>query len=174
MTTPTTVLRAEHEIIQRALDVLDAAADRLERGAPHSDGWWRRLLEWFREFADRTHHAKEEQALFPALTRAGVPVDGGPIGVMLAEHQQGRDLIAAMASTDGAPRAASARRYGELLRAHILKENEVLFPMADAVLDETARQRLAREFAALVFVAGPGGSTEHAAAVLDRIRVDPA
>jgi hemerythrin-like domain-containing protein len=162
MQTPTAILRCEHALILRALDALEAAAERLERGEPALEWWWSQLLDWLRTFADRTHHAKEEGALFPAMTRAGVPDEGGPIGTMLTEHSRGRDLIAAMASSAGRQRAAAARDYAALLREHILKENEVLFPMADAVLDGPVQQGLTREFAAVA-----AGSLAYAEGVLD-------
>jgi hemerythrin-like domain-containing protein len=39
------------------------------------------LIGWLRGFADRTHHAKEERSLFPALAAAGISSEGGPIEV---------------------------------------------------------------------------------------------
>jgi hemerythrin-like domain-containing protein len=145
----TQVLLDEHALILRALETLEAAAARLERGDRLGEGWWQQLAAWFGTFADRVHHAKEEQILFPAMVRAGVPGGGGgPIGVMLAEHEEGRRLLAALADPDPRRRAETARRYAALLRAHIDKENSVLFPMAEAVLDEAARAALARDLAA--------------------------
>jgi hemerythrin-like domain-containing protein len=167
MKTPTDVLREEHVLILRALDTLERAADRLDRGIPVPDVWWEELIAWLRGFADATHHAREEKLLFPALARAGVPDEGGPVGTMRAEHVEGRALIAAMAQ--GAPweRAAAARRYVALLRAHIDKENSVLFPLAEAVLDEPAQQALARQFEAAAVELGPRGSIGQAEAVLE-------
>ncbi len=139
MKTPTDVLRDEHGLILRGLDVLETAAGRLEAGQEPPDGWWEDALDWLRSFADRTHHAKEEDLLFPAMIRAGLPSAGGPIDVMLEEHERGRALVRAMSVSTGAARAAAAREYVALLRAHIDKENEVLFPLADAVLADGAR-----------------------------------
>ena len=70
------------------------------------------------------------------MVKAGVPSEGGPIGVMLEEHTQGRVLVQAMAAAGPAERPAVARRYIRLLRDHIEKENGVLFPLADSILDE--------------------------------------
>jgi hemerythrin-like domain-containing protein len=52
-------------------------------------------------------------------------------------------------AAEPADRAAAARRYIRLLRDHIDKENEVLFPLADAVLDEQDQAGVCREFANL-------------------------
>jgi len=148
MGTPTEILREEHGVILGALALLERAAGRQEKGTP-PEGWWSELIAWLRAFADRTHHAKEEQLLFPAMVKAGVPSEGGPVAVMLEEHQQGRALIAAMEAGAREDRAARAREYVHLLRGHIDKENGVLFPLADAVLDEPAQRALAREFEAV-------------------------
>jgi len=169
MKTPTDVLRDEHRIILEALDVLDAAAERLARGGALPDGWWPELIEWLRAFADRNHHAKEERSLFPKMVKAGVPSEGGPVGVMLEEHTQGRALVQAMATGAPAERPDVARRYTRLLRDHIEKENGVLFPLADAVLDEAAQATLRGEFQGVADELGREASPDWAQATLDRL-----
>jgi hemerythrin-like domain-containing protein len=169
MPTPTEVLREEHRVILRALSVLEAAAARLASGRPLPEGWWPEIIAWLRAFADKNHHAKEESSLFPAMVKAGVPSDGGPIGVMLEEHQRGRALVRAMEAGEPAARAAKAREYVTLLREHIDKENGVLFPLADAVLDEAAQRALQREFDAVEADQGRDASIPHAEAAVERL-----
>ena len=164
MTEPTDVLRDEHVLILRALEVLEAAALRVAGGGHVDDAWWARIIAWLRGFADRNHHVKEECLLFPAMERAGVPVAGGPIGVMLEEHADGRALIRAMEATAGVDRAANARRYISLLRAHIDKENGILFPLADSILDDNARRALSRDFSAVADELGLDASLAGASA----------
>ena len=60
-------------------------------------------------------------------------------------------------------------RYVELLRAHIDKENGVLFPLADAVLDDEARQAVGRDFAAVAEELGRAASLDHAEAVMSAL-----
>jgi hemerythrin-like domain-containing protein len=170
MKTPTEILRAEHALILQALDLLEAAAGRAERGLATPEGWWAGLIAWLRAFADRNHHAKEERALFPAMAKAGVPAEtGGPLAVMQEEHSQGRALIRIMAQGEARPRAVAARRYGELLRNHIDKENDVLFPLADELLDRTAQDRVGREFAAVAAEMGPDAALDRAGAALQAL-----
>jgi hemerythrin-like domain-containing protein len=170
MPTPTDVLREEHRVILRALGVLEAAAARLAGGRLLPEGWWPEIIAWLRGFADKNHHAKEETSLFPAMVKAGVPSDGGPIGVMLEEHQRGRALVRAMEAGEPAARAAKAREYVALLREHIDKENGVLFPLADAVLDEAAQRALQREFEAVEAEQGRDASIPHAEAAVERLQ----
>ena len=169
MKSPTQVLIEEHRVILRALDTLERGADRLKGSGGLPAGWWEELVEWLRAFADRNHHAKEEQLLFPAMVRRGVPQEGGPIGVMGAEHVQGRALIVAMAVGEPAHRVTQAREYVALLRQHIDKENGILFPLADAVLDDQAVRTLSREFAAVEAEQGKTASIAWAEAAVERL-----
>lgn len=166
MTSPTQVLRDEHTLILRALDVLDeAVAD--EASTPLPEGWWSQLAAWLRRFADEGHHAKEETLLFPALLEAGLPAEGGPVAVMLAEHAEGRGLVAAIDATAGTPRATAARAYARLLRAHIDKENFVLFPLADELVDADRQRALEGALARLDGERGSQATLGYAEAVLE-------
>jgi hemerythrin-like domain-containing protein len=86
------------------------------------------------------------------MVSAGVPERGGPVGVMLAEHELGREEVRAMAAAIQ-PRvqaeafAAAAQRYSALLRAHIMKENNILFPMAERAIGELEWHALGEAFA---------------------------
>jgi hemerythrin-like domain-containing protein len=166
MKSPTDVLRDEHHLILTALATLERAADRLAGGGTLPGGWWERMLDWLRTFADRNHHAKEETSLFPAIVKAGVPAEDGPISVMLEEHVRGRALIQAMASAEAGERLAKAREYVSLLRDHIAKEDDVVFPLADSVLDERAVAAVAREFEAVEVERGRDASPDHAEMVV--------
>jgi hemerythrin-like domain-containing protein len=170
VTSPTEILREEHVLILRALAALEVAAARLAAGGALPPRWWDGMLGWLGAFADRGHHAKEEQALFPALIKAGAPAGGGPVDVMREEHARGRALIRDMADGEPARRAAAAaHEYVGLLRQHIDKENDVLFPLADALLDEGDRWAVRQEFEAVEADLGREGSMATAAARLDEL-----
>jgi hemerythrin-like domain-containing protein len=151
----TKLLKEEHEIILRGLRVLEALAARAARGEEVPAKAVGEVLEFLGGFADAHHHGKEEEILFPAMERAGFPRDGGPLEVMLHEHEQGRAFIAALRQT--APRAggthaermrfaAAARGYAQLLSAHIDKENQVLFVMADQAIAPDEQRRVDEAF----------------------------
>ena len=169
MRKPTDTLREEHRVILRAIALLEVAVGRLTDGRPLPEGWWETLLDWLRGFADLNHHAKEETLLFPALAQAGVPATGGPVSVMLEEHTEGRGLVQAMAHGHVDRRVEAARRYAHLLRDHIDKENGVLLPLADAVLDPESQLLLARAFEEVEAGQGRAASLDHAEAGLERL-----
>ena len=166
--TPTRILRDEHEVILRVLNAFESMLHRIEDGSPPDKEALRNAVEFFRGFADGCHHAKEEDCLFPAMERAGLPTQGGPVGIMLEEHEQGRAYIQEIRrAVEENPPDARKRMidngwaYIQLLRAHIHKENEILFPLADKSVPEPAMKAVARDFEAAEAARGEGETHEH-------------
>jgi len=166
---PTAVLRHEHEVILRALTQLERIGKELDAGKPIDRGALTWLVDFFKTFADRCHHGKEEQHLFPAMERHGIPREGGPIGVMLVEHDQGRAFIKAMAEANDRETAEAIKGYVTLLRAHIDKENDILFRMAEEVIPEAEQRGLLQAFEAVEQAVGGPGIHERLLAELERI-----
>ena len=134
-------LLTEHEAVRLTIEILKKIGQRIDAtGKISSTEHVEQLFEFFSTFVDRCHHGKEEELLFPALEQVGISREGGPVGEMLQEHQQGRDLVAKMKAAlsqylDGDGNAARqlkkhADEYITLLDNHIDKENNVLFPLA--------------------------------------------
>ena len=156
MAKATEVLMGEHRGIERMLTALEREIPKLEAGDATPVPVFAQGVDFLRGFADRCHHYKEEQHLFPLLASKGLPVEGGPIGVMLREHDEGRAYIRAMdeaikryqAGDQRALRdlASAARSYTQLLRAHIQKEDTVLFQLANQALTADEQQTLAETF----------------------------
>ena len=152
----TQILMDEHVVIDRVLTALQAAAVRLERGENVRAGFFVDAALFIKNFADGCHHRKEEGVLFVAMIAAGMPAQGGPIGVMLVEHDQGRTFTRAMKESaleleagDLSARAAvvsNALGYVTLLRQHIQKENNILFLMADKVIPPEKQEQVLQDF----------------------------
>lgn len=150
---PTQVLSEEHRVIERAL----AVVDKLTR-APIEESLesWKKALDFIRNFADQCHHLKEEKILFPALEKHGIPREGGPIGMMLLEHEEGRDYVRSMMAAvklcadeieaGKEMLVDNAKSYLRLLREHIQKEDEILFKIADDVIPADEQTMLLRMF----------------------------
>ena len=149
----TDMLSEEHRVIERVLDILQKLTTRpVENSLDH----WRKALDFFSRFADQCHHFKEEQVLFPSMEEHGIPREGGPIGMMLMEHEEGRTYVRAMLSAiplvETKNEAAKeilidkAKAYLQLLKEHIQKEYEILFKIADDVIPADEQKALLRAF----------------------------
>ena len=156
MLEPVRILREEHDNILRGLNVLDACAQKLHDQQDVAPETLEGLIEFFRLYADRTHHGKEEDLLFPAMIDYGFSLEAGPIHCMLADHEHNRELtremIAAAAEYRAGDKAAglrfasSADQYVRALREHIQKENLVLFVMADDAIPVEREPNLLAKF----------------------------
>src|SRR5688572_26686507 len=149
-------LEHDHHVIEEVAALLADVSAHASAERAFAFGAW--ALDFVRRFADGCHHAKEEQALFPLLEERGIPRRGGPIGIMLLEHQEGRDLAAnmerALAARDLPGFVASAGAWAGLLRVHIAKERGVLFPLGARRLDDADDRMLRERFAAIEREAG--------------------
>jgi hemerythrin-like domain-containing protein len=152
-------LMAEHRTIERALDRLEALATACGADRDDARAELATLAAFFAEFADHHHHGKEEAVLFELMVEAGLPRDVGPIACMLEEHASGRALVRRLRALGAGEGPLGARDQGELaevgasfcelLRAHIQKEDRVLYPMALRALDAAALAELDARCAAM-------------------------
>jgi iron-sulfur cluster repair protein YtfE (RIC family) len=133
----------------READNLLAAAGR--HGAQRE---WRACAGELSSFraALETHMQLEEQVLFPAFERA-TGTDSGPTAVMRAEHRQ---MLEALGAIESAAAATDSDHFDSLFRsfttfmdAHSMKEERILYPMCDRMLDTLTAAELQRQLAAL-------------------------
>jgi len=153
---PIEILKHEHQLILSVCDAATRESRRLSAGGTLDADRVERMVDFIRTFADRCHHAKEEDLLFVRMGERGFPVEAGPVAVMLHEHEAGRAHVRAIA--DALPRAAEgdagATRevathllaWADLLRSHIDKEDNVLYPMAERALTAEDMAGLADSF----------------------------
>lgn len=168
---PTQELTHEHAIVNQALKILAHLCDRVETGAPPNTAHIAQLLEFITEFVDRCHHAKEEELLFPAMEQAGGAQIKPMVAQMLAEHDTGRSFGRKLkqAFADYAAGQAhalpalvdNARRYIRILEPHIVKEDTILYVVAEQVLAQAQQTALTAGFAKIEAErAGPGKHEE--------------
>ncbi len=155
---PTDVLRHEHEVILLVVEAAKKVVEKIEQEDRLDLQKARKLMEFFSNFADKCHHAKEEKLLFPLMQDRGIPKEGGPIGVMLKEHEDGRAFIKGATEalkcleagqTKSNPLAVfrvNLKEYIELITSHIDKEDNILFPMAENIFAEDDEAELLRAF----------------------------
>lgn len=165
------VLMGEHRVIEKVLAALQAHAAELAGGRRFERDRVRDFADFFRHYADACHHGKEEDLLFKRMTEFGFPAEEGPIAVMLYEHRLGRQHVAVLRAIGDASGTATALEQAEfarhvgdyvpLLRDHIHKEDEILYPMALELLPPAELDRLAEEYEAFqAKVVGPAAYAE--------------
>jgi len=146
------LLMTEHRLIEGALEALDTRE-------PMPARFYLDAVEFIRGFADQAHHRKEEGVLFKAMARYGFPEDQGPVGMMLAEHEEARQITRALEDAArrleageqaaGEEAARHAQAYASLLRQHIEKEDQILYVMAEHAIPPDELEAMAEEFAAI-------------------------
>ncbi|MFZ4396343.1 MAG: hemerythrin domain-containing protein [Kiritimatiellia bacterium] len=159
---PLRELVEEHTVIKRAIAMLPVLAASLSAGVNDvSRRQVQELLAFVRNFADRFHHAKEEDLLFPLFEDAGEIITS-----MRAEHEVGRDHVraasAALAAADAVTVATHLQAYATLLMEHIRKEDEILYPWMDRALNDTQIGRLFAAFREVETRFGDGPAMERA------------
>ncbi len=155
---PTDVLKNEHRIIERMLRILFTASKKMQKGEEVDPQIFLKAVDFVRNFADKCHHGKEEDNLFPAIEKQGFPREGGPIGMMLIEHEEGRahirDLETAVKKYEQGDRSPQTKAnitghaigYAQLLTDHIQKEDTILYDIADHVIPPAEQDRLIKVF----------------------------
>jgi len=148
-------LEEEHKLILQMIKALSTLQPAIEKGKIDPDTLTP-VVDFFRTYADKFHHAKEEAQLFPMLEKRGVRPSGCPIGVLHSEHEQGRVLITALSDSiekckHGDPAAGAAigsyiKNAINFYTEHIWKEDYLLFPMSKKVLTQSDQAELQKGF----------------------------
>ena len=162
-------LMNEHRVIEQVLGSLETFAHNLQQQADAERELVKDYGDFFRNFADKCHHGKEEDRLFTKMNAYGFPAQFGPVAVMLAEHVEGRAHVGALVTVGAGSGPLTnderdaviehALAYVPLLRAHIMKEDNILYPMALQAIPQAEMEAMAEDFEA--FEANVMGAGEH-------------
>lgn len=144
----TNLLRQDHIVILRALNVLQAMVERKNGEAIDQDDATT-LLRFVRTFSDEHHHLKEEGVLFPEVMRTS-EAQGGPLRHLLFEHNQERSLVEgledALHTGKGSDFVLFANRLTDRVRNHIQKEDSILFPILDVLISSALDEKVSTGF----------------------------
>lgn len=150
MSNITQQLMTEHQNILRVIDQVLTECNRIERGGDLDVEFMEQTIDFIRNYADKFHHAKEEDILFKAMLQNVDNMHCNPIPVMLYEHQDGRDYIRdlenALNKNDKYGVIENARGYCFLLQNHIYKEDNVLYPMAEESLSHEQKKSVLEKY----------------------------
>ncbi len=172
-------LMGEHRVIEQVLDCLEKLTEQCRSAGKLEPQPARQILDFLRTFADRCHHAKEEDRLFPALQAHGLGGGCGPVAVMLREHELGRLYLQGMDQAIDSASAGDAnavqwftqhaQSYIRLLREHIRKEDHCLFPHADSALGPEEERQLESSFQRIETEELEPGTHERALALANQL-----
>lgn len=146
----TKILSDEHKLILEAIDILTIKTNLLTDVQELDRQFYDDAISFIRDFADRFHHAKEEDILFVELNSDEVSMHCNPTGQMLYEHELGRSFVRAIEQglRDGDIKMikSNVSQYAELLTDHIFKEDMILYPMADQALGMAVQEAMIIKF----------------------------
>lgn len=170
MSRPLAILMNEHRLIEQALGSLETCAIEVAGGLRLERAVARDYAAFLRGYADAWHHGKEEDILFARMVERGFSTESGPVAVMLHEHRQGRALVGAIgavgegagdvSAAESVSFVASAQGFVPLLRQHIQKEDNILYPMSQRVLSSVEFEKMLEDFAEFEAKAGADGTRD--------------
>lgn len=156
---PTENLKREHEAISEVLNIMSKIVDDIKAKKVFYTTDIDSIVNFLIYFWYNCHNQKEEQVFYPALMRAGIQTDDDSIGDITHEHSMGRIYIREMShsienckvgnSFSSEKLVDNLNNYVNLLRFHIQKEEEVLFPKANVVLTEENQREISNQFEAI-------------------------
>jgi hemerythrin-like domain-containing protein len=143
-------LRHEHDVILDAINLMERTAV-LPEAQDIDTALFGKMVVFLREYAERMHHGKEEDILFPIMRKNQMLARLADL--LVEEHDEARKLLAAIEAALTEPVKHDRLRnavldYAQLIRDHVAKENEVIFKATEHELGETELQELKRGLAA--------------------------
>ncbi|HEY6913606.1 MAG TPA: hemerythrin domain-containing protein [Paludibacter sp.] len=149
------ILVNEHDSILRMIKITQTILENEDTDQVNIEDV-EQIIDFIKNFADKYHHLKEEDVLFMEMENYGMSRENGPIGVMLHEHDEGRNFIKqAVEGIEkyklGNDSSFDQIKYGLLnycilLTNHIGKENSILYPMAERLLPDAVKEAMAENF----------------------------
>lgn len=149
------ILVEEHESILKMIQVTETILntdDVAKVNILHVEN----IIDFIKNFADKYHHLKEEDVLFLEMEKHGMSTKFGPIAVMLAEHEEGRNYIKLAVEGIEKFKLGETSAFGQikgnllnyctLLTSHIGKENNILYPMAERILPANIKLAMSENF----------------------------
>ncbi|MFV0484595.1 MAG: hemerythrin domain-containing protein [Bacteroidales bacterium] len=143
-------LMNEHQVILGVIAKTLDECDNIESGKELNKDFFLKVVDFIRNYADKFHHAKEEDILFASMLENMANMHCNPIPVMLHEHEEGRDYLKGMVdgleNSDTKKTVFCARGYCVLLQQHIYKEDNVLYPMAEQAISDTQKAQVNEQY----------------------------
>ena len=145
------ILSGEHENILKVVDALESEIGKLNNKNINAL-FFRKVIDFIRNYADKFHHAKEEDILFKEFNKCAEEgrVHCNPVEQMLVEHDEGRRCVKMMElgldENNKEELIKGSGGYINLIREHILKEDNILYPMIEETLGDKTKKSIIAQF----------------------------
>jgi hemerythrin-like domain-containing protein len=142
---PMKILVQEHVLIKRLLALIPRLIEDCDLESESGRQVIRDAVDFVRSYADKFHHAKEEEILFKCFDE-----ELDILKVMRQDHETGRAhvraVLEAVEKRDRVSASEHLNGYRELLTEHIKKEDEILYPWMDRELSDRQIGQLFSQF----------------------------
>jgi hemerythrin-like domain-containing protein len=150
-------LMREHRLIERMVNLLNSALMQIGEKNEVDVKLLPVAIDFFRSYADRIHHGKEENILFRELAKKKLSqMHGLVIDELVQEHIVGRKMVSTLDSAWRAYAGGNAGALNEIMTAikelvgfypaHIKKEDERFFYPAMEYLNKQEQAAMLEEF----------------------------
>ena len=140
------VLFDEHEIIVNAIDTAKQAKSLIGKDDAAYEKLITQLIGFFRNYADKYHHFKEEEILFPEMAKRNELLADGVIKEMFENHADFRLMIKNIETSLNKKQYPQAQQqleqYTEALLDHIAVENDEVFQTAETIFSEEELEKI--------------------------------
>jgi hemerythrin-like domain-containing protein len=152
---PTENLNSEHKDILELLGIMSRISKNIISNEVFYTSDIEEIIDFLKHFIEKSHHKKEE-IFYPILSGVDNLKDKEELSVMLYEHVLSRNYLKDINSCvinckignsfSQDLLAESMMKYVVLIKNHINKEEKIIFPMADKILNETQQREVFSQF----------------------------
>ena len=146
------ILKKEHENILKIADAIEKECKIIESGKEINKNFFEKVIWFIKNYADKFHHSKEEDILFKEMLKDSTQecLHCNPIDQMLYEHNLGRNFIRELEKGLKAKNKEkiikNAKAYSHLIREHIFKEDNILYPMTESIFNNKTKKSILKKF----------------------------
>jgi len=154
--TPTENLIKEHEEINELLDIMSKIALKIKSKDVFYPTDVEEIIDYLIIIIDKSHHGKEDEVFYPELISSGIPKETAPLSIINYEHTLAHRYLKDISSCvvnckigndfSGELLADSLTNYVVVIKNHIQREEEIIFPIANEVLSSEKQNEISQRF----------------------------
>jgi hemerythrin-like domain-containing protein len=148
MIKPSGPLMVEHRLIEKMVNLLKKEIIRIKKDGYLNSKFIDSAVDFFRIYADKTHHGKEEDILFKAMAKKPMSSDmKNMMDELIKDHITARLQVSALAECKNNDKAIEIMQsLIALYPPHIQKEDIMFFPKSMKLLSEEEQDAMTKEF----------------------------